>query len=113
ARQDVLAAYDSPSAASIAAAYKDPEHRWAGTALRMRVIAVTDHAAGAPARGVKGLADLTNPALKGKIAMARPGAGTTGGHVAAMYLHWGDEKAAAFFRSLRANEIKLLGGNSD
>jgi iron(III) transport system substrate-binding protein len=61
---------------------------------------------------VKGLEDLTRPALKGRITMARPTAGTTGGHVAAMYVLWGDEKADDYFRRLRANGVRLVGGNA-
>ena len=44
--------------------------------------------------------------------MARPTAGTTGGHVAALFVLWGDERATAYFRKLHENQIKLLGGNS-
>ncbi len=103
----VLAAYDPPTAADVPPQFKDAQHRWCGGALRARVLAV--------AKGrsdITHLSDLTRPELKGKIAMARPTAGTTGGHVAALYVLWGEPKATEFFKSLRDNEIKLLGGNS-
>ncbi len=108
AEEGLLQPYDSPGAGQIMAMYKDPEHRWAGNGLRARVIA-----AGGSIRGSAGLhlTDLADPKLKEKIAMARPTAGTTGGHVAALFVLWGDERASAFFRSLRANQVKLLGGN--
>ena len=113
AERGVLAAYASPSAARIPALYKDAENRWAGTALRARVIARTLHDGGASATAsITSILDLTNPALKGKVCMARPTAGTTGGHVAAIYTHLGPVKAEAFFRELKANDVKLLGGNS-
>ena len=85
-------------------------HRWASNALRVRVIAgrVAEHVDVQP----RSLDELTEPDLKDQSRMARPGAGTTGGHVAALYVLWGDEKADGFFRDLRANDIKLLGGNS-
>jgi iron(III) transport system substrate-binding protein len=61
--------------------------------------------------GARGLGALTDPAMNGRIAMARPTAGTTAGHVAALYVLWGNERADGFFRQLHENGIKLLGGN--
>ena len=112
AERGVLAAYESPAAAKIPAMYKDPQHRWAGTSLRARVIARTTAAGGEAAGSVGSILDLANPALKRKVCMARPTAGTTSGQVAALYTLWGAEKTQRFFRDLKANEIKLLGGNS-
>ena len=125
AENGVLAPYESPSAADIPARFKDPGHRWAGSALRARVIAYhtgvadvrpvangaasTKPAAAAP---VKGLTDLREAMYKDRVAIARPTAGTTGGHVAALYVLWGVPTAEQFFRGLRANGCKVLGGNS-
>jgi iron(III) transport system substrate-binding protein len=113
AESGVLAGYESPSAKDIPQIFKDPQHRWAGYCLRSRVLAVS-RATGAPpdVKNVTGLEAMRNPAFKNRVAMARPSAGTTGGHVAALYVLRGDEKADAFFRDLRANGVKLLGGNS-
>lgn len=86
--------------------YKDPNTLWAGNALRARVIAIGNEAT------ANGLEDLTRPELRGRVAMARPTAGTTGGHVAALYVLWGERKADEYFRALRANGVKLLGGNA-
>jgi len=103
--------YESQSSAQINPMYQDPQHRWAGNGLRMRVIAAV---------GVEGsnefptsIEDLAAPGSKFRLAMATPTAGTTGGHVAALYFLWGNDRADAFFRALRANGIKLLGGNSN
>jgi len=113
ADRGVLTAYASPAAEKIPPLYKDPQGRWAGTALRARVIARTLHEPGdAPTRSITSILDLAKPELKGKVCMARPTAGTTGGHVAAIYTHLGPEKAEQFFRDLKANDVKLLGGNS-
>jgi iron(III) transport system substrate-binding protein len=107
----LLIPYDSPSAADVLPMYKDPAHRWAGNGLRTRVIAALLH------RGSNilplSLEDLTQPNLHLRIAMALPTAGTTGGQVAAIYSIWGNDRADAFFRGLRVNDIKLLGGNSN
>jgi iron(III) transport system substrate-binding protein len=106
----VLAPYDSPAAADVPARFKDADHRWAGSALRVRVIAKST--AQPSSVDVQKIEDLANPNLKDKIAMARPTAGTTGGQVAALYVKWGDARANAFFHQLHDNHIALLGGNS-
>ncbi|HEY7089481.1 MAG TPA: extracellular solute-binding protein [Tepidisphaeraceae bacterium] len=109
ADEGLLQPYESPSAKDVTPMYVDPEHRWAGNGLRARMIAFSDwNAATLVGDGLEG---LTNARLKGKIAMARPTAGTTGGHVAALWILWGEPKAVAFFQALRANDIRLLGGN--
>jgi ABC-type Fe3+ transport system substrate-binding protein len=59
-----------------------------------------------------GIELLTEPALKGKIAIARPSAGTTGGYVAALYVLWGQDRFTSFLQKLHDNEVKLVGGNS-
>jgi len=106
ADQGVLAAYDSPAGRDIPARYKDPDHRWAGSVLRVRVMVSTGDT-----RAVH-LTDLLHADMKKRIAIARPTAGTTGGHVAALYVLWGSQRADAFFHGLRDNGVSLLGGNS-
>ena len=109
AAEGLLQPYESPSAKDVPAQVKDPQKRWAGNGLRARVIGVSS---AANASKIESLYDLTSPALKDRIAMARPSAGTTGGHVAALFVLWGDDVARKYFRDLRANGVKLLGGNS-
>ena len=111
AREGLLVAYETKSASDVLEMYRDAQHRWTGVGLRARVIAINSE--GKDGEYVKGLslADLSEPLLKGKIAMARPTAGTTGGHVAALYVVWGERKASEYFQKLHENEVKLLGGN--
>lgn len=113
AEAGVLTPYDSPAARDIPDRFKDPDHRWAAMGLRARVIAAASFPPGTPHPTVHGLQDLADPFWKGRIAMALPTAGTTGGHMAALELLWGREKAESYWRALRANGIHLLGGNSD
>jgi iron(III) transport system substrate-binding protein len=110
ADEGVLGEYDSPAARDVPERFKDPRHHWAGNSARVRVIAgcLSDHVNIQPGS----LEELTEPYLKGFVGMARPTAGTTGGHVAALYVLWGDAKADNYFRGLKANGVKLLGGNS-
>jgi iron(III) transport system substrate-binding protein len=108
AEEGLLQPYASPSASDVPTTFKDSQDRWASNGLRARVIGRRPDAL-----HVASLQDLaTDTTMKGRIAMAKPTAGTTGGHVAALYVLWGDERARAFFQGLRRNEIKLLGGNS-
>ena len=104
AEEGVLAAYESPGAKDVPAMYRDPQHRWAGNALRARVIATHT--------GVAIIATSLDALTRGKVAIARPTAGTTGGHVAALFVLWGEEKALDYFRTLRANGVMVVGGNS-
>lgn len=108
ADDNLLEAYDSPAGKDVPALFRDKQNRWIGMGLRVRVIAV---AADAPFP-VKALSDLLDPRLRGRITLARPTAGTTGGHVAALYVLWGDEKAGAYFKALRANGARMVGGNA-
>ncbi len=110
ADEGVLAAYRSPSAADVPDRYKDAKNRWAAVGLRARVLGISTAAAGV--EKVDSILRLADPAVKGKVIMANPVAGTTSAQVAAMYVLWGDAKADQFFRDLRANGVKLVGGNS-
>ena len=113
AEQGVLAPYESASAKDIPAQFKDPSHLWAGCGQRARVIAHNTGRQRAGALPNESIEDLARPELKGAVAIANPRAGTTSGHVAALYVLWGDAKAEQFFRALRANDVKVLGGNGD
>ena len=111
ADEGVLAPYDSPASLSIPEQYKNARHLWAGSLLRVRVLVTSPKASKEGGRAVR-MHDLLRPEWKGRIAIARPTAGTTGGHVAALYATWGNERADAFFTQLHANGVVLVGGNS-
>ena len=95
--------YNSPAAGDVRAMFRDPQHRWAGNGLRARVFITTVHDASV-------MFSMEALARSG-FAMARPGGGTTAGHVASLYVAWGDRRADQFFRDVRASGTKLLGGN--
>ena len=48
---------------------------------------------------------------KGRIGIAKPLFGTTATHAACLFAAWGDDKAAAFFKGLKANDARFLSGN--
>ncbi|MDW8263166.1 MAG: substrate-binding domain-containing protein [Phycisphaerales bacterium] len=105
AEEGLFAPFDSPSAGDVLPLYRDRHQRWVGNGLRARVIICSSH----DSNSLNRLDEL--PAFAGQSAMARPTAGTTAGHVAALYEVWGTERADAFFRALREGGITLLGGN--
>jgi iron(III) transport system substrate-binding protein len=107
----VLAPYSSPSSSDLPAQFKDPEGRWAGSVLRVRMLA---SAAAHPTNWVTPthLHELLRRDLKDKTALARPTAGTTGGHIASLFVLWGPDRAGQFLRGLHDNGVKLVGGNS-
>ncbi len=112
----VLAAHDSTVAADRPAVFRDPEHLWHGFGARARVIVY------APDRVEPELVPqtwmgLTDHRLRGRIVMADPRFGTTGGHLAAMKVFWtrlaGASYYEAFMMGLADNRVRLLpGGNA-
>jgi iron(III) transport system substrate-binding protein len=111
ARAGVLDSYDSPAAADIPAAYRDPQHRWTATGLRGRVLAFD------PQRGKDHPApttweQLADPAYAPDLAFANPLFGTTRGHIAAMYALWGPQRGRAWLIGLRDGRARMLDGNS-
>ncbi|MCZ6794061.1 MAG: extracellular solute-binding protein, partial [Planctomycetota bacterium] len=116
ADEGVLAPHDSEAVAGWPAEWRDADGRWFAFAARARVIVFAPERL-APAHVPETWTDLSHPRLRGRIAMADPRFGTTGGHLGAMKAFW--ERAAgpayyeAFLIGLRDNEVRLLpGGNA-
>ena len=110
ADEGLLQPYQPPTAADVRPHFADAQHRWTGNGLRARVLVAGE--ASEKAKAAKGLGDLLDPALKGRVVIARPTAGTTGSHVAALYVLWGQAKADDFFTKLHANGVAVVAGNS-
>jgi iron(III) transport system substrate-binding protein len=109
--RDVLASYRSPSADGIPSLLVDPDGYWTGFSARMRVIAYNTKmvkAEDAP----RSIFDLAESKWKGQVAMADPRFGSTSFHVAALYALAGDDKMDAFFKRLKANDVRIVDGNS-
>ncbi len=113
AKQGVLQPYQSPVASDVPARWRDRDWHWVAIGLRARVLAVSTRPENARlVKRIRGLADLTDPKLNGKIGVCHPAFGTASGHFAALYLVMGEQKYSELIRGLKANDIKLLGGNS-
>jgi len=107
----VLAPYRSPASQGIAETFKDAEGYWTGFAARLRVIVYnTDRVTSANAP--RSVLDLADARWKGRAAIADPRFGSTSFHVAALYAELGDARADEFFRKLKANDVKIVDGNS-
>lgn len=110
-KNGVLAPYNPPNADDLPANFKDREHFWTGFSARSRVIVYNTDLV-KPDDAPKSVFDLADPKWKGQVAIADPRFGSTSFHVAALYAALGDEKADDFFRRLKANEVKVVPGNS-
>jgi iron(III) transport system substrate-binding protein len=107
----VLAPYKSPSASGIPAALVDPEGSWTGFSARIRVIAYNTKLV-KPDEAPRSVFELADPKWRGQVAIADPRFGSTSFHVAALYAIAGDEKMDEFFRRLKANDVRVVDGNS-
>jgi iron(III) transport system substrate-binding protein len=109
-QKGLLEAYHSPVADGYPAMYRSADGTWHGFAARARILIVNTKLV-EESRRPKSIYDLTNSKWKGKIGIARPIAGTTATHVACLFAVLGEEKAKAFFRELKENDVQILGGN--
>lgn len=110
-RAGVFEPFEAPSAADIPAPWKDPRGHWIATAARARVLAYD------PARIRR--TDLPEDwrgillrDWKGRLAVANPLFGTTRGHLAALFAHWGNDPAQNLLRRWAAGDVRLADGNS-
>jgi len=114
AEDGLLQAYDSPSAADIPGEFRDPEKRWNGFAARARVFIVNTQLVD-PAE-IDSMWDLFEPRWKGKVAMARPLAGTTLTHMTALYPVLGEAEGRRYVetaaRLAQDGSLNLATGNA-
>lgn len=111
AEEGILDSYTSDKTKDWPEKFADDAGMWYGFALRGRVIAyntnrVTDEEA------PKSLEQCLSNKWKGRIVMATPNFGTTGGDVASWFAHYGPERAESLLKALAANQIEIVSGNS-
>ncbi len=106
----LLAPFHPSRAADIPATFKDKDGMWYGFAARARIIIVNTKLVDEASRP-KGIKDLLDPKWKGKIGIAKPLFGTTATHAACLFAAWGDQKARAYYRDLKANGVQVFSGN--
>jgi iron(III) transport system substrate-binding protein len=110
ARRGVYEPYESPNAAAFPDWTKAKDHTWQAFAARARVLIVNTKLVPEADRP-KSLLDLTNPKWKGKLAMAKPQFGTTATQAACLFEVLGPDSAKAFYRGLKANDVRIVPGN--
>jgi len=109
----VFAPYDSPAASDISAKWRGRDNLYTCTGLRARYLVFSTREEAKPlVAKVRSLSDLADPALKGKTGFCNPAFGTASGHFAALYTRMGENDFTTLLKRLRANDMKLLGGNS-
>ena len=106
----LLAPFHPSHARDLPETFKAKDGTWYGFAARARILIVNTKLV-AEADRPKGIKDLLDPKWKGKIGIAKPLFGTTATHAACLFAAWGDDKAKAFFRDLKANGVHVLSGN--
>ncbi len=111
AQDSLLAPYSSDATRGWPALYADADGRWYGFALRARVIAYsTDRVSAEDAP--KSIENVLDGKWKGRLVMASPEFGTTGGDVASWFAHYGAGGARQILEGLKANEMRIVAGNS-
>jgi iron(III) transport system substrate-binding protein len=93
------------------ATFADPNGCWYGFALRARVIGYNTNRVSAQ-EAPKSLEDALEPKWKGRLLMASPAFGTTGGDVASWFAHYGPDRAREILRRLKDNGVRIVSGNS-
>src|SRR3954454_20737152 len=110
ARRGIYEPYESPNAAPFPDWTKAKDHTWQAFAARARVLIINTNLVPAAERP-KSLLELTDPKWKGKIAIAKPQFGTTATQAACLFEVLGPDAAKAFYRGLKANEVRVVPGN--
>jgi len=111
AHEGLLAPYNGPATKDWPALFHDPEGKWYGFALRARVIAYNTQRVPRD-QAPRTLEEVLQARWKGRLVMAAPEFGTTGGDVASWFAHYGFERARAILQALKANRVRLVDGNS-
>ncbi len=111
AREGLLVRYNSDQTKRWPGKFADPNGQWYGFALRGRVIAYNTKRVSSNDAPCS-LEDLLENKWKGRLVMATPEFGTTGGDVASWFAHYGSERAKEILQLLKANKIRLVNGNS-
>jgi len=106
--KDLIEPLDQKILGQVPAENRSPSGHWVGTSGRLRVMVYS------PER-VKvlptSLSELADPRFKGRVGWA-PGNASLHAHIAALRLHWGQEKTTAWLKAMKANEPVVYPKNS-
>jgi iron(III) transport system substrate-binding protein len=111
AQDGLLQPHTSAAVADWPSQFRDKDNTWYGFGLRSRAIAYNTRKVSAE-EAPKSLEDVLQPKWRGRVAMARPQFGTTCGQIASWFVQYGPERAAEMLKALKANDVRLVDGNS-
>ena len=111
-REGILASYVADQTKNWPKNFADAQQRWYGFALRARAIVYSTQRVSAE-QAPKCLEDLLDSKWKGRLVMASPEFGTTGGDVASWFAHYGQDRAESILEGLKKNKVRLVEGNSN
>ncbi len=95
------------TASDVPPLWRDPGGTWVAVGGRAVVLLVaTDLLGDHPAPSSYGA--LTQPWLKGKVALPAPTGGASLAHFAALYQAWGEARMQAWMKQLQANGVQVL-----
>jgi iron(III) transport system substrate-binding protein len=109
-QRGILEVYVAKAHAPYPENFRSATGHWHGFAARARVLIVNTNLVDEIERP-DSIQDLADPKWKGRVGIAKPLFGTTATHATCLFELWGNEKAMAFFESLRANDISIESGN--
>lgn len=105
----LLDVYLTPAADPFPAGSRSSDGQWFGLAARARVLIVNTDLLPDERQWPRSIEDLADPKWRGRMAIAKPLAGTTATHAAVLFAAWGDERAEEFFRQVKANTARPAG----
>jgi len=108
-RDGLLQPYAAPAARGIPAAFKDRQGHWTAMGMRPRVLVFHESLRQKPVRRIQ---DLLHPRLRGRMGISNPQFGTASDWAAALAARNGVHPTLQFFRRLKANQVRVLPGNS-
>lgn len=110
-KKGLLEAYRPTTAEDIPKQYRCPRDFWVGFGARGRVLAFNTQKV-KKEQLTKSWIDLADKKWASRLAIANPQFGTTRGHVASMFVLWGDDKAVDFLKKLKAANVTIADGNA-
>jgi iron(III) transport system substrate-binding protein len=111
AHEGLLVPYRGRSIENWPAGLADPNGLWHGFALRARAIGYNTNKVSIQ-EAPKSLEDVLDAKWKGRLVMASPAFGTTGGDVASWFAHYGSQRAKEILGRLKESEVRVVSGNS-
>ncbi|WP_201353055.1 extracellular solute-binding protein [Hydrogenimonas urashimensis] len=108
-QKGISAPYISPNAEGIPSVFKDSEGYWTGFSARARVLIVHNSVKKKP----ESIEAYTQSRWKGRSVIANPLFGTTTAHIAALFVYWGEDRADAFMRGMKHNDVTVTTSNGE